>query len=132
MREMDQAECRAMGVDPYTALADSRKRSDYSSEEWHNGTLCAEWGFRCRNFLTAEADVWMLSFAGMDTNRMWAARRSRQLMADLLTRYLSLRAEVHAKHTVAVRWLHWLGFKVEAWFEWPTGEVFLVMVKRRS
>lgn len=133
MRELDQAECLAMGTDPYTALAQSRERSERSFEVWSpNGELCAEWGYRTRNFLTGEADVWMLSFAPMERNRVWAARVSLALLANLLGTFMTLRAEVHAKHTIALRWLLWLGFTVDDMFPAPTGELFYVMKRGRD
>ncbi len=132
MRELDQAECRAMGVDPYVGLADARKRSDRSFEVWVDDELLVEWGYRMRSFILHEADVWMLSFHPIEKHKMFAARASIELLDALLERFTVLRCEVHARHGPAIRWLDWLGFRVDGTMQSPVGETFLIMKCRRD
>ena len=132
MRQADQEECWAAGVDPYTALADSRKRSDRSHEVWRNNDLLCEWGYRTDSFLLRSASVWMLSFAPMEKYKVFAARESARLLECLFLTYETLRCEVHAKHTLACRWLLWLGFSVDAIVSLPNRELFYVMKMERG
>lgn len=127
MRQADQDECWAAGVDPYTALADSRKRSDWSTEIWRNGTLLCEWGYRVDSVLTNAASVWMLSFDPMGSHTIFAGRESRRLLRELLKMFNSLQCEVHAKHLLALEWLEWLGFEFHTLTTLPNGEQFYTM-----
>jgi hypothetical protein len=131
MRLADQKECEAAGVDPYTALALSRARSDHSREVWRGEELIAEWGWRTDSFLTRSASVWMLSFAPADKYPMFVGRESVRLLSALLEVFDALRCTVHMKHTKAMGWLCWLGFRAEHMYNMGD-EVFVVMVVRRA
>ncbi len=113
MRDEDQAECLALGVDPLRALELSRERSYAFESVYRKGKKVAEWGYRVDSFLTSSASVWMLSFEPAGEAKVFFARRSRELLEDLLERFETLHCEVHAKYLKAVRWLEWLGFKIE-------------------
>jgi ribosomal protein S18 acetylase RimI-like enzyme len=131
MREADARECAAYGLTPYEALALSEKRSHRWFEVWHEGELIAEWGWRLDSFLTGSASVWMLSFEPAARHRVFVARASVELMDQLLAEFTTLRCEVHAQYTLAVRWLYWLGFRVKDMY--PVGdELFLTMIARRG
>lgn len=127
MRLADQAECRAYGIEPYHALAQSRERSTGSYEVWVGDALVAEWGYRIDSFLSRHASVWCLSFDPADGHRIFFARRSRAIMNELLRHFAVLRCEVHAQHAQAVRWLTWLGFTMEHMRETVDGHIFLTM-----
>ncbi len=110
MREADVAECAALGLDPYVALALSRARSEESFAVVKDGDLLCHWGYRTDNALFGEASVWMLSFEPADACPIFVARESRRLLKSLLFRFTLLRCEVDPRHLKALNWLGWLGF----------------------
>ncbi len=129
MRALDQAECRALGLDPYTALAKSRERSECAKEVWREGELLGEWGWRTDNVLLRCASVWLLTFEPVERHKVFFARESLRLCEVLLTMFQTIRCEVWGGHEVALRWLAWLGFDMELIYTSHLNETFIIMKK---
>lgn len=99
-----------MGLSPEQAIAMSLENSDISWRVMLEEEPIAIWGWRLDSFITGSASVWMFSYPAADRHKVFFARKSRELMNELLVLLSSLTCEVHAEHTTAVRWLRWLGF----------------------
>lgn len=129
MRLADQMECIAGGRTPEATLADSRDRSDFAFADTVGGEVLAEWGWRDRG--DGGADVWMLTFDAIEAHKVYAARRSRAAINLLLEEFDFLHVEVHVQHTLAVKWLRWLGFRTVHMKISPVGGTFNVMERRK-
>lgn len=114
LRETDVREVRALGFTPDEAVRLSATLSDNAFTQSIGGEPVAYWGWRRDHFLSSTARVWMLSTPAADAHPVAFARESVRLRDTLLHQFHTLRADVHAAHTVAVRWLEWLGFRVVA------------------
>ena len=129
MRKLDQDECRAAGLEPEDALRMSRELSDAFFVATAGAEPLAQWGYRRINSTTAQ--VWMLSFEGVDTRKTMFARESLRLQDFLLEEFDTLRCEVWSGHTVARMWLEWLGFRAIA-DTYHNEALFIIMQKDRD
>lgn len=131
MRYADAMECRALGLSPKEALTLSAARSDEVFHAMKGNVLLATWGYRMDSVVANSASVWMFSEEAANAHRVHFARESERLMWTLLRRFNTLTCEVHAAHTVACRWLEWLGFR-EVRTRMYGDEVFYVMQRDRG
>ncbi len=114
IRDADRREVEALGLTPQRALALSVEGSDAAFVQRIKGEPVAYWGWKAHSLLSSRANVWMLSTPEAELHPLTFARESVRLRDELLGRFTALVADVHAAHTVAVRWLEWLGFRVVA------------------
>lgn len=73
------------------------------------GPLCM-FGVTCRSVLTRDGTPWLISTTLVDRYGLSFVRGSREHFAQFMERYDYLSNYVDNRHTVAKRWLHWLGF----------------------
>lgn len=127
MRAADVEECRVAGMTPEEALKASRENSS-ATVVLYGGTKVAEWGWRGTTL--AGAEVWCLTFAGADKHKVFFSRRSRKIIAELLSRFPLLWCHVYEGHGQAIKWLRWLGFVARGTRQIGDG-IFIRMERRR-
>lgn len=133
MRPADAAECRAGGFSPDVMLDLSIQRSDASYDVYSGRERLAVWGWKCLSFVSSSAVVWCLSFEAADRHKVFFARESRRLLAQILTRFRYVHCEVSVEHKAAIRWLIWLGFRFERIsHHGPNRAPFYVMLRERG
>lgn len=130
IRDADRREVEALGFTPQRAISMSVEGSDAAFVQRIEGEPVAYWGWKAHSLLSSRANVWMLSTPAADLHPVAFARESVRLRDELLERFTALLADVHAAHTVAVRWLEWLGFRVVA-ARSVGAEVFYTMQRDR-
>lgn len=110
LREADRMECLAAGIEPDVALKRSVQASNNAFAHYWNDELLCMWGFRYEDKRGDSAFMWLLSTPAVDLHAMAFARASKRLLAILLGEAEVIKVLVHNQHSVAVRWLSWLGF----------------------
>lgn len=111
LRHADEVECAAGGMTGREAIDKSLRASFLAYAIYGNEELLAFWGFRPATLTGNSAAMWMMSFPGMDKHQVAFARYSMRVVQDMLDIYGELFVTVHYAHTLARKWLHWLGFK---------------------
>lgn len=111
LRKEDVDECALGGMTPEQALLMSVKGSTHSYRMFKDGELLAYWGWRDGSVISGNCRAWMLSTPAIENYRMYAARKSREIINELLFDHYSVTVIVDPSYTTSVRWLHWLGFK---------------------
>lgn len=129
MRHADAAECVEGGRSPEEALEGSRGASTFAFADVRGGDLLAEWGWRDRG--DGGADVWMLTFDAVEAHKTYVARKTRKAVQALLAEFTFLHCEVSVQHTLAIKWLRWLGFRTVHMKISPVGGAFNVMERRK-
>lgn len=114
MAEADRAEAWAAShATPLEALMSSYAASRDTRQAWIvNGRVLAMWGVGFVTPLDAVGMPWMLGAADLPKHGRAFARGSKIIAAEWHKRYPMLRNFVDARHTVAVRWVEWMGFTV--------------------
>ncbi len=85
-----------VSLNPRAGLADGRVVCMYGMGQQ---TLISDWGI-----------PWLLTAEGLDKHAKEFLRRSKQYVMKERHKYKFLLNYVDARHTVALRWLEWLGF----------------------
>ena len=134
MRAQDVAEVRAAGrEDLHEAVAQSVRVSAWCHAVHVDGELACIFGVAPRGTLLNPVGVpWLLGTDLIPKHRRIFARLSRPYIAQMLAAYPHLTNAVHAKNTVAVRWLKAVGFALQPAHAHPaTGEPFHVFTMGR-
>ena len=134
MREQDVAECLAAGVtDLRAAVATGVKRSARCWAAFVDGELACIFGVAPMGTMLNPVGVpWLLGTDLIPKHRRIFARLSRPYIAQMLAAFPHLTNAVHAKNTVAVRWLKAMGFELQPAHAHPaTGEPFHVFTMSR-
>jgi hypothetical protein len=135
LRAQDLEELRAAGwSDPHAALTASIERSRWSCLALIDGEPAALYG--CAEQGTALVPIgvpWMLGTELVPRHARVLQRYARAYIAAMLADYPRLYNAVHARNTVAVRWLKRLGFQFgPAVAVPPHGELFHPFEMRRD
>ena len=78
--------------------------------------ILAVWGWKRQGSIAGGGiNAWMLSMEGIEDHKVFAARMSRSILDMLLEQHPHVWAMVHEDHTLAQRWLRWLGFARDWW-----------------
>lgn len=113
MRAADRAEAvAALGLSPLEGL---RKSLESSIEAWcgmADGEVVCLFGLSYFNILVGEGCPWLLGSDLVERHSRAFLRRNKAMVAHWLELFPVLRNHVDARHTVAVRWLAWLGFTI--------------------
>lgn len=116
MREADRAE--ALAVTGYAPLHAATRSIRVSwPHVWAgsvDGELLAVFGVRSAGLLSDTGVPWLLSTNAVDRHWRPFLRFSRVLLANWSEAFPVLENWVDARHDVAIRWLDWLGFEIEA------------------
>ncbi len=132
LRSLDAAECRACGMEPEEALARSVAGSDEAfASRLPSGDLLCSWGYHSHGPLTGVVDLWLLSTAVVEVNKVAFARESRRILRFLMETWPYAQVVVWSEHTTALRWLEWLGFEAIGG-HMVGGQRFYLMQKERE
>lgn len=114
MREADRREAEAaLGMSPLEGL---RLSLSASVEAWTgtaDGEVVCIFGVAPFSVLGGEGCPWLLGSDLVERHGMAFARRNRAMVRRWLGLFPVLRNWVDARHTVAVRWIGWMGFHVK-------------------
>lgn len=125
MREADQAECLALGVTPEQAVRDGMACSLWTVAGVADGEVGCIFGLAAKGTLLNPVGVpWMLGTDLVATHRRVLARRAPAYIRRMLRTHPRLENVVHAKNTLAVRWLRRVGFTLRPPVPASGGELF--------
>ncbi|KAF0146655.1 MAG: hypothetical protein FD153_2 [Rhodospirillaceae bacterium] len=111
MRPADRDEVWASGhMTPEEALRRSLRLSTHAWTLFIEDEPLAMWGVAPLNLLAGVGAPWLLSTDAVDRYPRAFLRHCRSRFSDLFRVYPILRSYVDDRHTVAKRWLAWLGF----------------------
>lgn len=110
LREADEQECRAAGLTAHEAVSQSIHLSTEAHCVSVDGAVMAFWGYRATSVLGVVCHAWMLTTPLADKHRVMIARTSKKALQLLHTLYPVVEVLVHEEHTLALKWLAWLGF----------------------
>jgi hypothetical protein len=110
LRDADREECFLGGWTPEAALRFSIENSTLSFRIDRGGETLCYWGFRAGSILSADCRAWMLSTPAIEDHKIFAARKSRIFLSELLEDFYSVTVLVDPNYTLSIQWLRWLGF----------------------
>jgi len=111
MGEADRAEVWAGAKQtPQEALQRCMKHSLEAHSWLVDGRVICMWGVGQYTPLSLVGVPWMLGSYELPKHARTFARGSRAIAAEWQKRYPVLRNFVDARHTLAVRWVQWIGF----------------------
>lgn len=114
LREEDVREVLAAGFDGAgSALAESLACSLEAGTLERDGVPVAMFGLAPVNLAGGCANVWLLGTPEIERVKVTFARASRAVVADWLSRWPCLVALCDGRYAKALRWLGWLGGRVE-------------------
>lgn len=97
---------------PEEVLRLSLRLSTHAWTAFIDGDPVAIWGASPLNLLAGIGIPWLLSADAVDRYPRIFLRHCRYRLPDLFRVYSTLRNHVDDRHTVAKRWLAWLGFTI--------------------
>lgn len=112
MQVADYEEMRALGVDPVETMLDSFRLALRSWCLLINGAPMAIWGVNARSLLSDSATPWLTATDDIHRHQVMALRMGRRIVTEMLRDHSHLWNVVWDGHTVAKRWLCWLGFQM--------------------
>jgi hypothetical protein len=114
MRAADRLEAEAAtGDSPLNALRMSLARSTEAWAGTADGDIVCLFGVAPLCLLGGEACPWLLGSDLVERHAMAFARRNRPMVRRWSAQFPVLRNYVDARHTVAIRWLRWMGFTLQ-------------------
>ncbi len=128
MRAADMAEVWASGrKSPEDALLSSVRMSTHAWSGFVDGKLVVMWGCGPASMLDRIGVPWMLGSDDILKHQKAFLRRNREYVGKMLLCYTRLVNWVDARNVVSIRWLRWLGFKMDV--EQPYGVLGLPFIK---
>lgn len=110
LREADQAELTALGLDKDEALRAALARAVWAETYLIEGEPAAIVGLGRSSLTGGHGVPWLLTGPACERHRKLFLRESRRQVARMLEEARPLVNYVHADYGRAVRWLEWLGF----------------------
>jgi hypothetical protein len=114
MREADKDEVNAatrMGL--RNAVSSSVTMSSYAKTGLVDGALVCMWGVCPISLISKKGTPWMLGTDLIKKKQKIFLKRSKPWLEDIKKDYNYLENYVDARNTLSIKWLKWLGFKVE-------------------
>ena len=114
MREHDKQEVNAatrMGI--RNAVSTSVDMATYSKTGLVNDELVCMWGVCPISLISSRGSPWMLGTDLIKKKQNIFLRRSKPWLEDIKRDYRHLENYVDARNTLSIKWLKWLGFKME-------------------
>ena len=114
MREHDKQEVNAatkMGI--RNAVDSSVKMATYAKTGLVDGQLVCMWGVCPISLISSRGSPWMLGTDLIKKKQKIFLRRSKPWLEDIKKDYRHLENYVDARNTLSIKWLKWLGFKME-------------------
>lgn len=133
LRQQDRAELDAAGhPDHLLTIQDSAARSDWARTATVDGQVACIFGIvPMGGLLDARGVPWMLGTDLVPQHRRALARLAPSYIREMLQAYPHLLNTVHARNTLAVRWLARAGFTLHAPHD-HNGEPFQMFEMRRG
>lgn len=104
----------SVGLNVEAALLSELDRSESAWSWIVDGEVACMFGImRGHSLMDFAAYPWFLSTPLVEKHRMAFARACRHLLPELLRRHARLAGMVDARHEMSVRWLKWLGAKLD-------------------
>lgn len=114
MREADKVEAMAMALaGPFEAVSWSIGASLESFAGRVDGRAVCLFGVGVASLAPLVGRPWLLATDELDAFALPFLRRNRRVIENWAVRFPVLENWVDARHTVAVRWLRWLGFTLD-------------------
>lgn len=114
MRQADRDEIKAAyGHDPFHALMASTSLSDMLWTGFNKNEPICIFGVGTQSFMEGTGSPWMLGTDGILACKYAFVYKSALFVDSMLARYRKLSNYVDARNHVSIRWLCWLGFKIE-------------------
>ena len=114
MRRCDVDEIMAShGVRPLDALEHVVEYSDIARVGRADGEIVCMFGVRAFTMLSDKAAIWMLGTDLMDKHSIRFLRENAAELADISKEFVLIENWCDARNTKTLRWLEWLGFKIE-------------------
>lgn len=114
MREADKLEVNAatkMGIK--NAVVSSVKLASYAKTGLVNDELICMWGVCPLSLVSSKGSPWMLGTDLINKRQKLFLRRSKPILEEIKKDYKHLENYVDVRNTLSVKWLKWLGFKME-------------------
>jgi hypothetical protein len=126
LRDQDLAECQAAGhTDMLKVIANGVAMSTMCWAAFVDGRLACIFGVAPHGSMLSERGIpWLLGTSEIKKHRRVFVRLSRPYIDEMLRAYPYLFNAVHARNTVAMRWLKHMGFKLYAAVQVEGGEMF--------
>lgn len=125
LRPADRLECEAYAGEPALAVVRaSYERSLWSWTAFQPAEKCrpvCAWGVVPLSILGGTAQPWCLTTDRVADHARLFARASRAWLAHMLADFASLEMWVDGRHAAAVRWVPWLGFRLDGPVMTPDG-----------
>ena len=114
VRPEDRAELRAsVNHSPEEAMLAGLRHSDHVMTGCIDGVPVCMWGVVRESMVMNIGVPWMVATYMLDKHAATFLRRCKGPVLAMLDDYDTLINHVDARNTKAIRWLKWLGFKVE-------------------
>lgn len=114
LSEADRIEVAAVrGDDMRSALRECFLKSSFSWSVFLHGQNDAAFVFGVSRVDWCWTELWALSTPAVCKYPVAFARGSRKVAALLFERYLNVRGYVDARHVKSIRWLEFMGFKLD-------------------
>ena len=113
LRDADAAEVIALGVTPLYALVESVRGSLVSWVALEDGEPICIWGVSAVDALGQAGCPWLLTTPAVERHKRLFMVTSRVFMLSIAAMFPRLENYVDPRHKKAVRWLAWLGFRLD-------------------
>lgn len=114
MRQCDRDECLAShGLCSTRALLESVKCSTYLRVFAHNGQAFAILGTGASNLFSNRGMPWLLGTDEIRKHQTWFLKETRRQVQAMLRRHIFLENWVDARNITSIKWLEWLGFRLD-------------------
>jgi hypothetical protein len=122
LRLRDYAEIAACG-DPLEVIDRGLANSLSAWAVEIDAELAVLWGLRTANILDDRVYLWMIATPAVERHPVVLGRYSRAVVARLLQHYSLLYGEVQSDYATSLRWLRWLGARVDDAKSYRNGHV---------
>lgn len=114
MRQADKDEIWASAkLGPYGALVESWELSPMSWAGKVDDEVVCIFGVGAVSFLSQKGAPWLLGAHGLERYSFAFLRRNQSIIREMHELFPLLENYVDARNETSIRWLRWLGFKIE-------------------
>jgi len=126
LREGDQIELIRSGwCNPYFALGEALRVSDYIRYAEVDGKPMAAWGLVVTDVMQGIGYPWLLTGKAVNDHKLLFYRASQLFVAEMLKRCPHLIVMIDANYPRAIGWAESIGFEMTGMLPWgPNGEPF--------
>jgi len=106
------------GMTPAVALLYELDRSSVAWSWIVDGEVACMFGVVAPDWLASESYPWFLTTSLVEKHSRQFARTCKELLPELLLAHPKLCGMVDSRHNLSVRWLQWLGARIEPAQPW--------------